>query len=132
MVDSILPFKTEKSKKISELSLLNIYQLFIRRCGIGTKISNLILSYSGYSKNIKYSLLEKKESHVLSRYKVFFIEKKQYLDNFIIEDMKKNIKKYISSNSLKGKRFKLGMPVRGQRSKTNGMTSKKLKAFLNY
>jgi len=132
MVDSILPFRTDKSKKIAELSLLNMYQFFMQRYGIGKKISSLIASYSGYHKKIKYAILEKKNSHVLLRYKDFFIEKKKYLDSFVMEDMKNNIKKYIASNSLKGKRFKLGMPVRGQRVKTNGVTSKKLKAFLNY
>jgi ribosomal protein S13 len=46
--------------------------------------------------------------------------------------MKNNIKSYISDCTLKGKKFRLGMPVRGQRVKTNGNTSKKLKAFLRY
>jgi len=68
----------------------------------------------------------------LFRYKDFFIDKKKYLDNFVLEDMKNNIKRYISDNTLKGKRLRLGMPVRGQRVKTNGNTSKKLRAFLRY
>jgi ribosomal protein S13 len=68
----------------------------------------------------------------LFRFKDFFIEKKRHLDNFVLEDMKMNIKKYISDNTLKGKRLRLGMPVRGQRVKTNGKTSKKLRTFLRY
>jgi|ThiBiot_500_plan_2_1041550.scaffolds.fasta_scaffold00649_13 ribosomal protein S13 len=132
MVDSILPFRTDKSKQIAQLYLLNMFQFFSQRYGIGRNISNLLVSYSGYHKKIKYAILEKKNSYVLFRYKDFFIEKKKYLDNFVLEDMKNNIKRYISDNSLKGKRLRLGMPVRGQRVKTNGNTSKKLRAFLRY
>lgn len=132
MVDSILPFRTDKSKQIAQLYLLNMFQFFSQRYGIGRNISNLLVSYSGYHKKIKYAILEKKNSYVLFRYKDFFIEKKKYLDNFVLEDMKNNIKRFISDNSLKGKRLRLGMPVRGQRVKTNGNTSKKLRAFLRY
>ncbi|MND21306.1 30S ribosomal protein S13 [compost metagenome] len=132
MVDSILPFRTDKSKQVSQLNLLNIFQFFSQRYGIGKGISNILISYSGYHKKIKYAVLEKKNSYVLFRYKDFFIEKKKFLDNFILEDMKNNIKSYISDCTLKGKKFRLGMPVRGQRVKTNGNTSKKLKAFLRY
>lgn len=132
MVDSILPFRTDKSKQIAQLYLLNMFQFFSQRYGIGKNISNLLVSYSGYHKKIKYSVLEKKNSYVLFRYKDFFIDKKKYLDNFVLEDMKNNIKRYISDSTLKGKRLRLGMPVRGQRVKTNGKTSKKLRAFLRY
>jgi len=132
MVDSILPFRTDKSKQIAQLYLLNMFQFFSQRYGIGKNISNLLVSYSGYHKKIKYAVLEKKNSYVLFRYKDFFIDKKKYLDNFVLEDMKNNIKSYISDNTLKGKRLRLGMPVRGQRVKTNGNTSKKLRAFLRY
>lgn len=132
MVDSILPFRTDKSKQIAQLYLLNIFQFFSQRYGIGKNISNLLVSYSGYHKKIKYAVLEKKNSYVLFRYKDFFIEKKKYLDNFILEDMKNNIKRVISDKTLKGKRLRLGMPVRGQRVKTNGKTSRKLRAFLRY
>ncbi len=132
MVDSILPFRTDKSKQIAQLYLLNMFQFFSQRYGIGKNISNLLVSYSGYHKKIKYAVLEKKNSYVLFRYKDFFIDKKKYLDNFVLEDMKNNIKRYISDNTLKGKRLRLGMPVRGQRVKTNGNTSKKLRAFLRY
>lgn len=132
MVDSILPFRTDKSKQIAQLYLLNMFQFFSQRYGIGKNISNLLVSYSGYHKKIKYAVLEKKNSYVLFRYKDFFIEKKKYLDNFILEDMKNNIKRVISDKTLKGKKLRLGMPVRGQRVKTNGKTSRKLRAFLRY
>lgn len=132
MVDSILPFRTDKSKQIAQLYLLNMFQFFSQRYGIGKRISNLLISYSGYHKKIKYAVLEKKNSYVLFRYKDFFIEKKRFLDNFILEDMKNSIKRSISDNALKGKRLRLGMPVRGQRVKTNAKTSKKLRTFLRY
>ncbi len=127
MVDSILPFRIDKSKNISDLAKLNIFQFFKQRYGIGKSISNLISSYSGYHKKIKYGFLEKKNSHVLLRYKDFFIEKKKFLDHYVLDEMKNNIKRYISLNSIKGKRLKSGMPVRGQRVKTNAVTAKKLK-----
>ena len=41
--------------------------------------------------------------------------------------MKSNIKNYISLDNIRGKKHKFGMPVRGQRVKTNGKTAKKLR-----
>jgi ribosomal protein S13 len=132
MVDSILPFRIDKTKKISDLGNLNIFQFFKQRYGIGKNISTIISSYSGYHKKTKFGVLEKKNSYILFRYKDFFIEKKKFLDNYLLDEMKNNIKNYILTNSIKGKKLKAGMPIRGQRIKTNAVTAKKLKSKLNF
>jgi small subunit ribosomal protein S13 len=129
MIDSILPFRTNKSK-INDLNRLNLIQFFSQRYGIGRKISKIITSYCGYNNKIKYKILENKNSYILFRFKDFFHRKKEFLDHYVFDEMRNNIKKHINSNSLKGKRFKSGMPVRGQRVKTNANNSKKLKSFL--
>ncbi len=43
-----------------------------------------------------------------------------------------NIKMLINSGTLRGKRIKLGYPVRGQRTRSNGKTAKRLNRGLDY
>jgi small subunit ribosomal protein S13 len=43
-----------------------------------------------------------------------------------------NIKMLINSGTLRGKRIKLGFPVRGQRTRSNGKTAKRLNRGLDY
>jgi ribosomal protein S13 len=38
----------------------------------------------------------------------------------------------INSGTLRGKRIKLGFPVRGQRTRSNGKTAKRLNRGLDY
>lgn len=59
------------------------------------------------------------------------LEISQYIkQNLIIEDklkklVKKNIQNYISNTSIRGFRHRHKLPVRGQRTHTNGKTQKK-------
>ena len=46
--------------------------------------------------------------------------------NNVDEFKKEQINMLINLNTLRGKRFKLGYPVRGQRTRTNANTAKKL------
>ncbi len=129
MIDSILPFykkSKNKLKKNFKFNKLNLFQFFIQRYGIGKKISIQIFLFSGLHKSIKFEYVENKNYYVLLRYKDFFIIKKIYLDNNLEEEVKKNIKDYIDLYNLRGRRHKIGMPVRGQRIKTNAKTAKKL------
>jgi small subunit ribosomal protein S13 len=133
MVESILSFyQKSKRKKVArpDFSKLNLYQFFSQRLGIGKKISRKIFLYSGLHRSIKYGEVENKNYYVLLRYKDFFITKKEYLDYYLEERMKSNIKKYLEIYNLKGKKHKFGLPVRGQRSKTNGKTAKRLRLSL--
>src|SRR6478735_4083355 len=117
MIDSILPFykkSKNKLKKNFKFNKLNLFQFFIQRYGIGKKISIQIFLFSGLHKSIKFEYVENKNYYVLLRYKDFFIIKKIYLDNNLEEEVKKNIKDYIDLYNLRGRRHKIGMPVRGQ------------------
>jgi small subunit ribosomal protein S13 len=129
MIDSALPFYVKSKRKKTNkptLEKFNLFQFFSQRFGIGKKISNILFLFSGFHRSIKYGLLENKNYYVLHRYKDFFILKKEYLDYYIEEKEKLNIKKYIFINNIKGRKHKSGFPVRGQRYKTNGKTAKKL------
>jgi len=87
----------------------------------------MIFSYSGYHRSIKYEDVKNKNYYVLLRYKEFFIRKKLFLDSFLLEEVRQKIKGYINLYNWKGRRHKLGMPVRGQRLKTNAKTASKLR-----
>ena len=95
MIDSVLPFyQKSKRKKVSrpEFSNLNLFQFFSQRLGVGKKISYKIFLYSGFHRSIKYGNLENKNYYVLLRYKDFFITKKEYLDYYLEDKVKTNIK----------------------------------------
>ena len=130
MLDSVLPFyaknKKKRYKKFS-FSKLNLKQFFSQRYGIGKKISEQIFLYSGFHNSTKYDSVKNKNYYVILRYKDFFVDKKLFLDTSLEEERKKNIKDLVALNNLKGKRHRSGLPVRGQRSKTNANTAYKLK-----
>merc|ERR1712190_418325 len=54
------------------------------------------------------------------------------LDQLVIENMNKNVKKKIDLGTYEGKRHNLGYPVRGQRTLSNGKTQRNLYKFRFY
>jgi small subunit ribosomal protein S13 len=130
MFDSVLPFykkSKKKNKKNFKFNNLNLFQFFRQRTGIGKKISNNIFLYSGFHRSTKFEYVENKNYYVLLRYKDFFVNKKLFLDSNLEDEIKKNIKGYINLYNFRGRRHKSGMPVRGQRIKTNAKTARKLR-----
>ena len=58
-----------------------------------------------------------------------FIERSLKIEKSLKKQVFDNIKTHIKIQSYKGKFFIKGLPVNGQRTKTNGKTAKKLKFF---
>jgi small subunit ribosomal protein S13 len=92
--------------------------------GIGKKKSKFLCKSLGFSDNYLIKNLSKEQINRIIK----FVES----SNILIEsDLKKKnlliLKNLISIKSYKGLRRYQGLPVRGQRTHTNGNTSKKIK-----
>ncbi len=101
-----------KDKRV-EIGLTYIY-------GIGRSRSNFILSRLEIDKNKKVKDLTDQE---IGKIKDFIS------DNFRVEgdlrtEVNLNIKRLIEINCYRGIRHKMGLPVRGQRTRTNSRTRK--------
>lgn len=97
--------------KRAEISLTYLY-------GIGRNLSNKILLKTGIDKNKRMKDLSDSEVNKLREE----IEK-----NYIVEgDLRRveglNVKRLIEINCYRGIRHRKGLPVRGQRTKTNART----------
>jgi small subunit ribosomal protein S13 len=108
------------SKKKIYIALTCIY-------GIGIQTSKKILNDVSIDINSKVSDLT--ESNISS------IREHLEGDNFKLEgDLKRtislNIKRLIDINSFRGKRHLKGLPVRGQRTRTNNRTSRRQSIFI--
>ncbi|QJC32113.1 30S ribosomal protein S13 [Enterobacteriaceae endosymbiont of Donacia versicolorea] len=89
--------------------------------GIGTSHSSYICKKINISQNTKINELSKEKINLL----------RNIISKFIIEgDLRRNInlniKRLIDLGCYRGLRHKKGLPVRGQRTKTNAHTRKKL------
>jgi small subunit ribosomal protein S13 len=94
--------------------------------GIGIPTSKKILKTLGIDENIKVADLD--ESNVSA------IRDHLENENFKLEgDLKRtislNIKRLIDISTIRGRRHLKGLPVRGQRTRTNNRTSRRLSFF---
>jgi small subunit ribosomal protein S13 len=95
--------------------------------GIGIQTSKKILKQLGIDENIKVTELT--ENHIAALRDIL------ETDQFKLEgDLKRlisiNIKRLIDINSFKGRRHLKGLPVRGQRTRTNNRTSRRQSLFI--
>lgn len=114
---------------IFETEILNnkpIYFSLQKIYGIGKKQSSLICKQLGFSYNLKTSDLSNDQLIKLTK----SIEKSKLI---ITNELKKfqslSLRTLIDIKSYKGLRRLKGLPVRGQRTHTNGKTAKKIKRF---
>ena len=92
--------------------------------GIGKKTSQKILKILNINPYFKTSELSEKNLFEIRNY----LEENNYkLPNELKSLIKLNIQHLININSYKGQRHLKGLPVHGQRTRTNSKTSKKLK-----
>jgi small subunit ribosomal protein S13 len=108
------------NKKKVLIGLTSIY-------GIGLSQSKRILEQLNINPNIKVSELS--ESNVSDLREIL------ETDEFKLEgDLKRlislNIKRLIDINSVRGRRHLRGLPVRGQRTRTNNRTSRRQSLFI--
>jgi small subunit ribosomal protein S13 len=109
----ILGVDIPKEKRI-EIALTYLY-------GVGRALSNKILKEAGINpgKHAK-DLTEEEVSHISGA-----IQKGGYrVEGDLRRDISQNIKRLIDIGSWRGLRHKKGLPVRGQRTRTNARTRK--------
>jgi small subunit ribosomal protein S13 len=101
-----------KEKRI-ELSLTYVY-------GIGRTLSNKILKVANISPDKRAKDLTEEEVARLSS----IIQKEYKVEGDLRRDISANIKRLIDVGAYRGLRHRKGLPVRGQRTKTNARTRK--------
>ncbi len=88
--------------------------------GIGRKTSNDILKSTGVNPDTRIKNLTDDEIARLRD----SIEKEHHVEGDLRRDVAMDIKRLIEIGSYRGVRHRKGLPVRGQRSKTNARTRK--------
>ncbi len=96
-----------------EIALTYIY-------GIGRSISKRILEQTGINPDTRMRNLTEDEINRLRE----VIEKKYKVEGDLRREIALNIKRLIEIGSYRGLRHRRGLPVRGQRTKTNARTRK--------
>jgi small subunit ribosomal protein S13 len=101
-----------RTKRI-EIGLTYIY-------GIGRKRSGDILTEAGVSPDIRVKDLSEDDVRKISR----VLEEQGRVEGDLRKEISLNIKRLMEIGSYRGLRHRKGLPVRGQRSKTNARTRK--------
>lgn len=100
-------------EKRVEIGLTYIY-------GIGRSKSNEILSKSGINPDTRVRDLTDDEVGKLRD----IIDKEYVVEGDVRREVSLNIKRLMEIGCYRGRRHKMGLPVRGQRTKTNARTRK--------
>jgi small subunit ribosomal protein S13 len=88
--------------------------------GIGRKSSNDILAAAGVNPDTRVkNLTEAEEARIRE-----IIETNYVVEGDLRRDVALNIKRLVEINCYRGQRHRKGLPVRGQRTKTNARTRK--------
>lgn len=88
--------------------------------GIGRTTSQQILEATGIAESTRVRSLTEDEVNRIREY----IEKHLKVEGDLRRDITQNIKRLIEINCYRGVRHRRGLPVRGQRTKTNARTRK--------
>ena len=88
--------------------------------GIGLKTSQQILSATGVNPDTRVKDLSEADAQKLRRE----IEDNHKVEGDLRREISMNIKRLIDIGCYRGQRHRLGLPVRGQRTKTNARTRK--------
>ena len=101
-----------RTKRI-EIGLTYIY-------GIGRTRSNKILGEAGVSPDIRVKDLSEEDVRTISK----VIEEQGGVEGDLRKEVSMNIKRLMEIGSYRGGRHRRGLPVRGQRTRTNSRTRK--------
>ncbi len=101
-----------KEKRI-EIALTYIY-------GIGRVLSNRILKIAGINPDTRAKDITEEEIAKLTG----VIQKEARVEGDLRREVAQNIRRFMDIGSWRGLRHKRGLPVRGQRTKTNARTRK--------
>ena len=100
-----------RNKRV-EISLTYIF-------GIGKSTSNKILEKAGVDKNIRVKDLTEEQVG-----KIRTIVEEYKIEGELRKEIRLNIKRLLDIKSYRGLRHRNGLPVRGQKTKTNARTRK--------
>ena len=101
-----------REKRI-EIGLTYIY-------GIGLKSSQDILAATGVAPDIRVKDLSEDDATKIREY----IDKNYHVEGDLRREVNLNIKRLMEIGCVRGVRHRRGLPVRGQRTKTNARTRK--------
>lgn len=101
------------NNKRVEVGLTYIY-------GIGRSKARKILSITNVDYNKKVKDLSTEEATRIRKH----IEVKEVVEGDLKKQVNQSIKRLMDINCYRGRRHKMGLPVRGQRTKTNARTRK--------
>lgn len=96
-----------------EISLTYIY-------GVGRMLSNEIIAKLGLDRNMRAHKLSEDDIARISA----LLQREYTVEGDLRRQVQNNIKRLISIQSYRGLRHRLGLPVRGQRTRTNARTRK--------
>jgi small subunit ribosomal protein S13 len=88
--------------------------------GIGRTRSNLILKEAGVSPDVRVKSLSEDDVRKISR----VIEEQGGVEGDLRKDVSMNIKRLMEIGCYRGARHRRGLPVHGQRTRTNARTRK--------
>ena len=109
--------------RISGVDLPNAKRVEIGLCyiyGIGPKLSKDILEKTGINPDIRVKDLTEDDVAKLRE----VIENDYIVEGDLRRDVALNIKRMVEIDCYRGQRHRKGLPVRGQRTKTNARTRK--------
>ena len=101
-----------RTKRV-EIGLTYIY-------GIGRHRSNIVLTEAGVSPDIRVKDLSEDDVRKISR----VLEEQGGVEGDLRKEISMNIKRLMEIGSYRGGRHRRGLPVRGQRTRTNARTRK--------
>lgn len=96
-----------------EISLTYLY-------GIGRKLSNDIIKQLGLNPDMRANKLSQDEIAKINN----LLQSQYVVEGDLRRQIQNNIKRLISIHAYRGTRHRLGLPVRGQRTRTNSRTRK--------
>lgn len=96
-----------------EISLTYIF-------GVGRKVSNQIIEKLGYNKDMRARELNEDQIARLNA----ILTSEYIVEGDLRRQVQNNIKRLIGIHCYRGQRHRLGLPVRGQRTRTNARTRK--------
>jgi small subunit ribosomal protein S13 len=96
-----------------EISLTYIY-------GVGRKLSNRIIAKLSLDPNMRAHRLTEEDIARLNA----LLQSEYAVEGDLRRQIQNNIKRLISIHSYRGMRHRLGLPVRGQRTRSNSRTRK--------
>lgn len=96
-----------------EISLTYIY-------GLGRRLSNEVIAKLGLDPNMRAHKLTQDDIARLNN----LLQSEYVVEGDLRRQIQNNIKRLVSIHAYRGLRHRLGLPVRGQRTKTNSRTRK--------